>query len=254
MSSDEVTQARLTSMESEEAICARILDIGAVDISDVDGGEPPFHYSSGNFGPGYVDIKGTVGNQETFKALVGQVAIRLIDSKIEFDHIAGNATGGMVPAYECREAYQRLSGEEGVEYVYVRGSRKQGGQGELVTGLQHIPRTREDGSPVHWLVMEELVNFAETTTNSLLHLRDLGFVARQAATILHYDHEEANKRLEENGITLTHLTTLPHLLDVAVESGRLPQELIDSFKAFQEDPLGWQAARGLEPRPHERNK
>jgi orotate phosphoribosyltransferase len=229
---------------SEEEICAHLLDLRALDIRDVDGGEAPFHYSSGNFGPGYVDIKGTVGAQHVFKSLVEQVAVRLIDDNVEFDNIAGNATGGIVPAYECREAYQQLTDRVDIGYVYVRGSRKQGGKGELVTGLQHIPPNREDGSPAQFLVMEELVNFAETTTNSLLHLRELGFIANQGATILHYDHIEANAKLAENGITLTALTTLPFLLEAAIELGRFPRELVDSYKAFQANPTKWRADRG----------
>lgn len=237
---------------SEEAICVRLLDVSAVDIRDVDGGEDPFHYSSGNFGPGYVDVKGTVGVQDTFKTMVEQLAVKVIGEEIEFDNIAGNATGGMVPAYQFREDYQSFTGiKKG--YVYIRGSRKQGGKGELVTGLQHINPTRPDGSAAHFMVMEELVNFAETTTNSLLVLRNLGFVACEAATILHYDHQKANEKLEQNGIRLTALTTLPTLLDVASETGRFPSEAVDSYRDFLADPMDWQAKRGIVPQPHERS-
>jgi orotate phosphoribosyltransferase len=234
---------------SEEEVCAKLLEASALDIRDVDGGEDPYHYSSGNWGPGYVDVKGTVADQGTFKPLVQQVGRKLIDEGVEFDHIAGNATGGMVPAYECREAYQEMTGRDDIEYVYVRGSRKQGGQGELITGLQHIPRRRTDGSPTHFLVMEELVNFAETTKNSLLNLRDLGFVANQGATILSYDHAEANQSLADNEITLTALTTLPTLLQASVELGHFSLDAVDSYRAFQADPAGWQAERDLVPTP-----
>ena len=236
------TPARL----SEEAICAKLLDVGAVSIRDVDGGEKPFLYSSGNQGPGYVMVKGTVANQDVFKPVVEQLAVKLVDEGIEFDNIAGNATGGMVPAYQCREDYQRIT-ERKIEYVYVRGTRKEGGHGELVTGLDHIQPTREDGSPAHWLVVEELVNFAETTTNSLLIFRELGFVANQGATILHYDHAEANAKLAKNGIELTALTTLPHLLDVAVENGNFSEEAVGSYREFLADPIKWQIDRGIVP-------
>lgn len=240
-------QRELPTKMSEEALCASLLDVGAVDIRNVDGGEEPFLYSSGNYGPGYVMVKGTVGNQKVFKPLVEQLALRLVEDEVEFDNIAGNATGGVVPAYQCREDYQRMTGRE-IEYVYVRGTRKEGGQRELVTGLDHISATRDDGSPASWLVVEELVNFAETTTNSLNLLRGLGFVANKAGTILHYDHAESNAKLAENGIDLTNLVTLPHLLDVAVEEKYFDEDAVDSYRQFLKGPAEWQKVRGIEPK------
>ena len=232
---------------SEEAVCAMLLDAGAVAVRNVDAGEEPFLYSSGNFGPGYVMVKGLVARQDIFKPVVEQLALKLSDDGVEFDHIAGNATGGMVPAYECREAYQRITGRDDVGYVYVRGTRKEGGHRELITGLDHIAPTREDGSPAQWLVVEELVNFGETTTNSLNLLRGLGFVANKGATILHYNHAEVNTRLADNGIDLTHLTTLPNLLDVAVDQGYFPEEAVASYREFLSGPADWQKARGIVP-------
>lgn len=236
----------LPARMSEEAACAKLLEVGAVAIRDVDGGEEPFLYSSGNFGPGYVMVKGTVGRQDVFKPLVEQMALRLVEEAVDFDNIAGNATGGMVPAYQCREDYQCMTGRE-VGYVYVRGSRKEGGHKELITGLDHIAPARPDGSPAHWLVVEELVNFGETTTNSLNLFRELGFTANKAATILHYDHAQVNDRLANNGIELTYLTTLPHLLDVAVNEGFYSQEAVASYRDFLASPADWQRVRGIEP-------
>ena len=229
---------------SEEAVCAEMLNAGTVDIRDVDGGEEPFLYSSGNFGPGYVMVKGLVARQDIFKPLVEQLALKLVERGVEFDNIAGNATGGMIPAYQCREDYQNISGQE-VGFVYIRGSRKEGGHRELVTGLEHIPKTKDDGAPARWLVVEELVNFGETTTNSVKALRSLGFVALEAATILHYAHGEVDARLAENEINLTYLTTLPNLLDVSVAIGHYSADAVASYRAFLANPSGWQNKRGI---------
>ncbi len=243
----------LPAKMSEEAICMSLLEVKALDIRDVDGGEDPFHYSSGNFGPGYVDVKGTVAAQRVFKPLVEQVAIKTIEEGVEFDHVAGNVTGGVPPAYQFREDYQRLTGRRDIEYVYIRGSRKQGGQGELVTGLQHIPTTRPGGMRSRFLVMEELVNYGETTTNSLLLLRNLGFIAVNAATILYYDHDKARTRLADNNVNLTYLTTLGSLIEAAEVNKVFPQELIDAYNSFRLDPAGWMAERGLENVPHNKS-
>ena len=231
---------------SEEAVCDEMLKAGVVDIRDVDGGQEPFLYSSGNFGPGYVMVKSLVARQDVFKPLVEQLALRLVESGTEFDNIAGNATGGMIPAYQCREDYQNLSGQ-GIGFVYIRGSRKQGGQGELITGLEHIPARNRSGEPARWLVVEELVNFGETTTNSIRLLRGLGFIALEAATLLHYAHSEVDTRLAENEINLTYLATLPSLLEVAVASRYYSAETVTSYREFLANPGLWQSARGIVP-------
>ena len=231
---------------SEEEVCEQLLRAGAVDIRDVDGGEEPFLYSSGNSGPGYVMVKGLVARQEVFKPLVEQLAFRLIEEEVEFDYIAGNATGGMLPAYQCREYYQDLSGQE-VGYVYIRSSQKEGGHKELVTGLEHVPDEKDNGEPPNWLVFEELVNFGETTMNSVKVLRSLGFIACEAATILHYAHGEVDERLADNGINLTYLTTLPRLLDVAVATGHYTADTVSSYREFLDNPSKWQSDRGIDP-------
>lgn len=233
---------------TEEDACRLMLMAGAVSLRDVDNGEEPFLYSSGNYGPGYVMVKGLVGEQTIFKPLVAQLALRLAENEVEFDNIAGNATGGMIPAYQCREDYQRITGKKEVGYAYVRGTRKEGGHKELITGINHLEPVREDGSPPHWLVVEELVNFGETTTNSLNLLRNLGFVANQGATILHYDHDTVNRRLTDNGIHLTYLATLPNLLNVGVEYEYFSEDAVSSYREFLADPAGWQATRGITPK------
>lgn len=239
------SEKSLPKAMSEEAVCAAILDAKAVDIRDVDGGEEAFLYSSGNWGPGYVMVKELPSKQQTFKPLVRQLAAKLIREGVEFDNIAGNATGGMIPSWQLHGDYQDLSERE-VGFVYVRGSRKEGGHRELITGLSHIPETGSDGTPASWLVVEELVNFGETTTNSIKALRQLGFIALEAATILHYAHDEVDTKLTQNDINLTYLTTLPTLLNVAEADGYYSPDAVASYREFLANPAGWQKQRGLE--------
>jgi len=234
---------RLPERLSEEEICRQILDAKAVEIRDVDAGEEPFLYSSGNWGPGYVSIKGLVGQERVFKTLTEQLALRLIDAQTEFDFIAANATGGMIPGYQLREDLQRMTGRS-IPYVYTRGTRKLGGHKELVTGVDGNPFIQKGQKP---LVIEELVNFAQSTSNSAIGLRELGFPAENAATILHYHNPEALERLRETGVTVVELTNLPKLIEVAEEFGYSSPKAIESYRSFLQDPLRWQAERGLEP-------
>lgn len=227
---------------TEKEVCRAILGTRALTVRDVAGGEEPFRYSSGSVGPGYVMAKSLVGTQAVFRPLMQQLALKLVSERIAFDHIIGNATGGMIPAYAVREAYQQITGRVDIEYVYVRGSRKQGGHGELVTGIEHVNRRSRSGEPASWIVVEDLINHAETSVNSLLLFRKLGFVADEAAALLQFDHPSARERLRDCGVRLTTLTTVPHLLEVAVDDGYFSARAADAYLDFIRDADAWQQA------------
>ena len=71
----------------------------AVELRDVEGGEEPFLYASGNWGPGYISIKGLVGRKDIFKPLIANLAFKII-CQAQIDFVAGNVTGGMIPGWE----------------------------------------------------------------------------------------------------------------------------------------------------------
>ena len=192
----------------------------------------PFLYASGNWGPGYVSIKGLVSKKSLFRELVQGLHIQLnlggVDKDIDF--VAGNATGGMIPGWLLSELLN-------VPYVYVRESRKKGGQKEVVTGAKYLEESSRG------IVVEELVNFAESICNSAYYLRELGFKCNYGACILSYDNPEALKRLEKENIRLVKLFTLSELLDSAERF--YDKKLVDEYRGFLEDPLKWQELRGL---------
>lgn len=208
------------------------------------GGEEPFEYSSGNLGPGYVNIKGLVGREEVFETLTEQLALRVISASTEFDFINGNATGGMTPGYQLKLDLRRLTGRR-IPFVYARNTRKRGGHKDIVTGLADNP---EIPPGARALVVEELINFAQTTTNSTLALRELGHPVDTVATLLNYENPEGTVTLTEHGVSVIQLTGLPTLLDVAVDQGFFSQPAVDSYREFLSDPQRWQANRGITPR------
>lgn len=210
----------------------------------------PFLYASGNWGPGYVSIKGLVGRKKIIKFLTEQLAVRIMEtvprldfvlSSIDIDFVAGNVTGGMIPGWILSEALEEMLGKT-VPFVYVRELRKKGGQKEQITGIMNNP---EIDPGMNGLVVEELVNFAQTTCNGAVVLREAGYKATHAATILFYDNPEAVKALKDLGVTMVYLFTLPDLLAAAEKQGVYPQRAIADYRKFLADPLDWQAARGL---------
>lgn len=237
---------------SVDEIALMILEAKAVEIRDVDAGEKPFLYSSGNWSPGYVSIKGLVGRKKIIKILTHQLALRVAErvprvgfilSSIDIDFVAGNVTGGMIPGWLLSEELEKILGET-VPFVYIRGLRKKGGQKERITGIANNP---EIPPGANGLVVEELVNFAQTTCNGAIALREAGYKSTHAATILFYNNPVAIKALKEHKVEMIYLLTLPELLEVAEEHHTHSQRAIDGYRDFLKDPLGWQAKRGLKP-------
>lgn len=221
----------------------QMLDAKILEFRDVTKGEDPFVYSTGNKGPGYLMVKGLVSQRRLFKALVYHLAFAVLDTFPDVEYVAGNVTGGVVPGWELADALSTLTARH-IPYVYVRDARKQGGQGEQITGDKNNDFFRPGRRGI---VVEELVNYAQTTTNSALVQREAGLDVRHAATILFYDQPEARALLFKHGVQLIPLFTLPELLDIAVEAGADPFS-VDEFRGFLIDPAGWQRERGLIPK------
>lgn len=226
--------ARATRELAEE-----ILSHDAVVVRDVDSGEEPFVYSTGNRGPGYVQIKGLVGRPELVQDLAEALAAKVAE-RCDVDFVNGNATGGIIPGWELRRALSARLGRS-LPFTYLRGSRKPGGHGELITGLRANPDIKS-GSRA--LIVEELVNYAGTTTNSVLEFRRAGFSVEHAACFVTYDQPEAKQRLADNGIDLVALLTLPELLEIGAEIGTLSPRAVGSYRDFLGNPVRWQLDRG----------
>jgi len=202
----------------------------------------PFLYASGNWGPGYLMIKGLVGNKPLIRCLGRYLALEIAEKwPTGIDFVAGNVTGGMIPGWLVSEELEVLLGKR-TPFVYIRELRKTGGQKELITGYQ---KNQEIPPGSSGLDMEELVNFAQTIANGAICLREAGFVCTKGACILYYDNPVANKDLANAGIEMVSLLTLPRVIDVAERFGTHPKELLVEYREFLKNPLQWQADRGL---------
>jgi len=218
-----------------------LLHEGVLAIRNVDQGEEPFLYSSGNWGPGYVMVKGLVGKKPILKLLIRALADKLALQIPQVNFIAGNATGGMIPGWLLAEELEIVL-RRAIPFVYIRGMRKKGGHKELITGIENNIFIKTGHNAV---VVEELVNFAETTCNSARALRETGFTVTDAACILSYENLKARTSLAEEGLRMTYLVSLTEMLDLATEFHTHPIEAITSYREFLDNPDAWQARHGL---------
>jgi len=364
-----------------EKIAAMIFEAKAVEIRDVPEKvtneeveklpreKQPFLYASGNWGPGYVTIKGCVSQTQLFEIMIAMLAKKIKTAGVKIDFVAALMTGGVIPGYKLSQllsvpfvqpvkcaylegtrrkdtisarvidhkkldkvagdiALDVLGGEDtadpeatllfdfvagvapsgmvpgfrvaqilreqleqDIPYVYIREQRKKGGLGELITGAVNNPKLHQGASGIvvggnedfrkealsetgfrltsgggynirpedfempleeipegsRGITVEELVNFAESTGNAILWLREKGYAVDNAATILSYENPEAIKRLRELRVTFHHLFTLSELLRIGKKNQIVPMRLIEEYERFLPNPLGWQADRGLTP-------
>lgn len=229
-------------MQIIDEIVHKIIAAKCISIRDVDNKkepEEPFVYSSGNRGPGYVMIKGLVGHPETFNFLMQQLSEKIHVSDVQFDFINGNVTGGMIPGWEIRNRCSALQNRE-IPYVYLREARKQGGHNELITGNDNNPNIQQG---MNVLIVEELVNYGETTLNAAKILRECGYVVTHAACILSYNHDKVINNFKEAGITLISLITLDEILNVAESHSLIKSSLINSYREYLADSITWQIKR-----------
>lgn len=98
------------------------------------------------------------------------------------------------------------------------------------------------------LVVEELVNYAESTCNSAKFLREAGYKVNNGTCIMAYNSEESKKNLDQHNMNLVELFTLPELLKVAEENNTHSKQAIASYRDFLENSLEWQKRFGYEPK------
>jgi len=215
-------------------IAKLIINSGAVKIR-TEG--PQFVYSSGNKGPGYVMIKGLCGQPEILKYLIKELSEKVyLETGGEIDFINGNVTGGMLPGWELRNQLSIMRNQE-IPYVYLRGARKEGGHKELITGDMDNPLITPG---MNVLIVEELVNYGETTLNAIKTFRESGYKVKYAACILEYGNLQAKERLASEGVTLISLLSLPQLLEIALNLNLLEKKGVLLYREYLENPTGWQ--------------
>ena len=230
-----------------------VIQVDAIHIRDVANGEMPYHYSSGNFGPGYVMIKGLVGRQKVFRFLVRQLAMRLKDHH-DIDCLAGLVTGGVPPSIYLRDYLQMLWGYE-IPWVYIRETRKVGGAGEHITGIVDVASGKPNPEiPLdsRFGVVEELTNYANSMTNGATTLRNAGYRCNHGYSILDYANTNAVTALNDNKVVLKCLITIPDILNELKNQQIYPDRIIEDYEWSQRDPTGWMAHYGFERKEHSR--
>ncbi len=206
-----------------------------IELRDIEAGEEALPYTSGHYGPVYTYTKESVGQKKILKDLTKGLAGKLIsEGNLNFDFIATNESGGMVPGWQFSLDLDDKIRRE-LPYVYVRRSGK-------ITGFMKNPLIKRG---MNGLIFEDAVNFGSTMIKAADLLRKKGYVINRGACFLYYDHPVGIENLAEVGINLTCLFTLTQLLDIAEANGRFNPRVIADCREFLKNPDKWNRDRGL---------
>lgn len=190
--------------------------------------DSPFRYASGLLSPIYCDNRIIISFPEERRQVACWFAQLLSREGISVDVIAGTATGGIPHA-------AWLAAETELPMVYVRSGAKDHGRGQSIEGVLSA------GQRV--VVVEDLVTTGGSSLGTVTALREAGGEVGHVLTIFSYDLDQVSEAFLHQEVQLHPLTTLPVLLDVAVEEGFLTSGERSVVEQWAADPAGWSAAR-----------
>jgi len=113
----------------------------------------------------------------------------------------------------------------------VRSKPKDHGLTNLIEG--------EDVEGRRTVVVEDLISTGRSSLNAVTALRDAGMPVEGMTAIFTYDFPVAAERFREAACELYTLTDYHHLLDVAVKTGYIEQQELETLQEWRKDPAGW---------------
>ncbi|MBP7134208.1 hypothetical protein KBA73_03250 [Patescibacteria group bacterium] len=220
-----------------------LLEVGAMRICDVGAGEAPFPYTSGNVGPLFVNVKGLVSHTLLRDSLVSRLAVIMCNASIDVDFVAANVAGGVPFGLLLHQELSRRLGRD-IPFIYIRPETQKHGLRERVVGVNVSIPALQPGKK--GIVIEELVNFASTTINSVRLLRSMGYEVESAGCLLDYAHPASQAALAEAEIkTLFKLFTIEQLITLAEEQDRFSPDAIRDAREYLKDADAWMKKYGF---------
>lgn len=174
-----------------------LVEVGAFKVGE-------FRLSSGGVSRYYVDVRRVWGDPARAERLISLATAAVGILGLEFDVIAGVATGGIPLA-------SLLAGRLGVPLAYVRAERKDHGLGRAVEGA------RVDGARV--LIVDDVATTGGSIERAAATVRSSGGVVSDALVVVDRG-EGARERLSSIGVRLWSLTTLKRVAEYYESVGR----------------------------------
>ena len=184
----------------------------------------PFTWTSGIKSPIYCDNR-LILSFPNVRKFVADKMTEIVENKYGKDIcIAGVATGAIAIGAMIAE---RLN----LPYAYVRPEPKEHGLKNQIEG------NIKKGSNI--VVIEDLISTGKSSLNAINALKSEGYNVMGMLSIFSYNFQFANKKFEDENISINSLSDYNSLVNLIQSEGTLDSNEISRLKKWREDPKTW---------------
>ena len=184
----------------------------------------PFTWTSGIKSPIYCDNRLILSYPDVRKFIADKMTDIVKNKYGEDISIAGVATGAIAIGAMIAE---RLN----LPYAYVRPEPKEHGLKNQIEG------NIQEGSNV--VVIEDLISTGKSSLNAINALKFNGYNVMGMLSIFSYNFQFANKKFEDENISINSLSDYNSLVEIIESEGSLDNVEISRLKKWREDPKNW---------------
>ena len=208
----------------ESLVAEKLLKIKAVKLQPAN----PFTWESGWKSPIYNDNRKTLSYPVVSSFIKLELA-RVISEKFEnVDAIAGVATGAIAQGALVADLL-------GLPFVYIRSTPKDHGLENLIEG------ELKPGSKV--VIVEDLVSTGGSSLKAVEAIRRDGCEVIGMVAAFTYGFPVAEEAFKNAKVSLVTLTNYEAVLDVALRTGYIEKEDIQTLNEWRKDPAHWDAGK-----------
>jgi len=207
-------------MNTQKQLAENLLQIKAIKLSPAN----PFTWASGWKSPIYCDNRKTLSYPEVRNFIKESFVTVIRERYPDVECVAGVATGAIGIGALVADLME-------LPFVYVRSKPKDHGitnliEGEVVEGRRTV-------------VVEDLISTGRSSLNAVTALRDAGMPVPGMVAIFTYDFPVAAERFREASCELHTLTDYHHLLEVAVKTGYVKEQELETLREWRKAPEEW---------------
>jgi orotate phosphoribosyltransferase len=204
----------------EKTISRLLLQCNAIKISP----EKPFQWASGWKSPIYCDNRKTLAYPDIRNTIKYSFVDLIKENFLSTEAIAGVATGAIAQGALVADML-------GMPFMYVRSEPKGHGLENLIEG-EPVP-----GQKV--VVIEDLISTGGSSLKAVEALRKSGCDVLGMVGIFTYGFPRAAESFKKAGCKLVTLSHYDALLELAVDSGYIKKDFLETLQKWRHSPETW---------------
>jgi len=204
----------------EKLIGSLLLQCNAIKLSP----DKPFRWASGWQSPIYCDNRKTLAYPEIRNTIKYSFVDLIKENFLSTEAIAGVATGAIAQGALVADLL-------GLPFMYVRSEPKGHGLENLIEG------DHQSGQKV--VVIEDLISTGGSSLKAVDALRNAGCEVLGMAAIFTYGFQKAQESFNRAGCRLITLCHYEALLELAVETGYIQEEVLETLREWRQNPETW---------------